>query len=78
MGVSRTNMSCGETLTLGKSRSKPRSSRNGNRMAWSHGWFATKWPVGSTLSAEEHQRQFNAAIDQSLEQERAVRDDGGP
>ena len=65
----------GRVNIAGKAWQGPREIRN---LHWEGGQYAAVQPVGSTLSAEEHQRQFNAAIDQSLEQERAVRDDGGP
>lgn len=54
----------------GKAWQGPREIRN---LRWEGGQYAAGQPVGSTLSAEEHQRQFNDAINKSLEQEKLER-----
>ncbi len=54
----------------GKAWQGPREIRN---LHWEGGQYAAVQPVGSTLSAEEYQRQFNDAIDKSLEQEKLER-----
>ena len=48
----------------------PREIRN---LRWEGGQYAVTPPAGSTLSAEEYQRDFNDAIDRSLEQEKNER-----
>ncbi len=49
----------------------PREIRN---LRWEGGQYSATPPAGSTLSTEEYQREFNAAIDRSLEQEKKERD----
>lgn len=49
----------------GKAWQGPRKIRN---LRWEGGQYAVVRPVGLNLSAAQYQRQFNAAIQQSLEQ----------
>lgn len=48
----------------------PREIRN---LRWEGGQYSATPPAGSTLRPEEYQREFNAAIDRSLEQEKKER-----
>ncbi len=48
----------------------PREIRH---LRWEGGQYAATLPEGSTLSPEEYQREFNTAIDRSLEQEKKER-----
>jgi hypothetical protein len=67
----------GEKIKVGKAWSGPREIRN---MRWEGGTYTAKQSVGTTLSPEDHQKQFNDAIKKANEledQEKKLKQEGG-
>lgn len=58
----------GRINRTGKPWQGPRTIRN---LRWEGGQYTTPLPVGSSLSPEDHQRQFNDAINKSLKSEKS-------
>lgn len=58
----------GRINRTGKPWQGPRTIRN---LRWEGGQYTTTLPVGSPLSPEDHQRQFNDAINKSLKSEKS-------
>lgn len=58
----------GRIHLTGKPWQGPRTIRN---LRWEGGEYTTPLPVGSSLSPEDHQRQFNDAINKSLKSEKS-------